>query len=1161
MYPQSTTGGELEDVTNQGHNALLRYRRHAARQDLERSIQEFERALSICPLGHPCRAAAESNLATAKFIFCQVENMDVSLEVPLNLYHNALGARPVGHCDRPSTLVQLAAVYFAQYEKQGVSVEDARADALLREAIELGPPDSHENRAATFMLQMHIERRADPVQAEDQSSLEQDSHLLLSNESTWDLSKRLLDRFERFGDPAALQQAITILEELVGSTPVSDDRYRTGLAYLGVTLQSRFHQLGELNDIENAISMLRDAVDLTPHDHSDKAIYLDQLGNSFADRFERLGQLNDLDDAISKHREAVGLTPHGHPDRPGRLNNLGNSFLTRFECFGELSDLEDAILRHKETVQLSPRGDADKPTFLSSLGSSFFLRFQRLGELSDIEDAVLRYREAVDLTPRGHPDRPGHLNNLGNCCNARFRRLGELSVLEDAISTLKDALSLTPRNHPGKPGRLENLGNSLKSRFERLGELKDLEDAISVLRDAVDFTPHGHPDKPSRLNNLGNAFLMRFWRLGEPANLEDAISSHRNAVDLAPHKPSYLNNLSNSLKARFDCFGKPSNLEDAISILRGAIDISPHGHPDKPAFLHNLGSCFFSRFELFGEFDDLEYAILSLTDVVNLTPDGHPGTPSHINYLGNAIFARFERIGQLSDLEDAVSRQREAVALAPQSHPDKPSYLNSLGITLRGRFVRLGQLSDLEDAVSTLRDAADFTPLSHPDKPAHLGNLGHCLITRFRHLGVLSDLEEAISSLRDAAGLIPHGHPHRPGHLNKLGDSLMARFERVGELRDIEEAISHYSLAASAPIGPISVRFDASQNWISCARRTRHRSLLHAYSVTIGLLPQLAWIGLSLTQRLYNHMRRSDVAREAAATALDSGLPEIAVEWLEQGRSIVWGELFQLRSSYEALSSAHPNHARRLQELSVALEYASASREKFLFNLSEQTESAEYLAKGPSQQVANRHRTLAIERDKLLQEIRGFPGFEQFLLRKDFSQLRAAAHSGPVVILNAADSRCDALIILAEVDHVIHVPLPQFPFKRSAGLQTMLEKLLGHARVLRSDDREGSSATRGSISWESLLSILWSCVVKPVLNALAFSVCGAVSFWTVCHPFNLCLSPNRLLGSYRAFFGAPLAPSCFFPFTRLVSTTLSICNLDTKCSISLSHHMFLLLTF
>ena len=136
---------------------------------------------------------------------------------------------------------------------------------------------------------------------------------------------------------------------------------------------------------------------------------------------------------------------------------------------------------------------------------------------------------------------------------------------------------------------------------------------------------------------------------------------------------------------------------------------------------------------------------------------------------------------------------------------------------------------------------------------------------------------------------------------------------------------------------------------------------------------------------------------------------------------------------------------------------------------------------------------LAIKRDKLLQEIRGFPGFEQFLLRKQFSQLRASAHSGPVVILNAAESRCDALIVLAQMDHVIHVPLPTFTFQRSRGLQNMLVKLLGHARAVRCDDREGKSATQGCVSWEPFLSTLWNGVVKTVLDALAFSVCHVVS--------------------------------------------------------------------
>ena len=267
-------------------------------------------------------------------------------------------------------------------------------------------------------------------------------------------------------------------------------------------------------------------------------------------------------------------------------------------------------------------------------------------------------------------------------------------------------------------------------------------------------------------------------------------------------------------------------------------------------------------------------------------------------------------------------------------------------------------------------------------------------------------------------------------------------------------------------------------------------TLLDAYSVAIGLLPQLAWIGLSLARRYGELLHGADVVREAAAAALDSGRPETAVEWLEQGRSIVWGELFQLRSSHDELSSTYPDHAHRLRELSAALEGAGATREMALSLVSKDVQSTAHRAEEPLEQVVDRHRALAIRRDNLLQEIRRLPNFERFLLHKEFSQLRASAHSGPVVILNAAESRCDALIVLADVEGVVHVPLPNYSLKRSKGLRNTVKKLLGLARALYRDERDGQPVPQEAVNeWQPILSPLWKCVVKPVLDALAVSVC------------------------------------------------------------------------
>ncbi|KAF8549794.1 hypothetical protein OG21DRAFT_1420732, partial [Imleria badia] len=724
-------------------------------------------------------------------------------------------------------------------------------------------------------------------------------------------------------------------------------------------------------------------------------------------------------------------------------------------------------------------GHPEKPTRLSCLGGTLFLRFERLEELSDLEEAISRLKHAVDLSPGGHPI---SLSHLGISLLSRFQRLGELSDLEDAISRLKNAVYLTPDGHPYKPNYLSNLGTSMVTRFRCLGDLDDLEEAISKHRDAVDLTPDGHIRKPGHLSNLGSHLVLRFERLG---NLSD--------------------------------------IEQAIFRLGDAVYLTPDGHPKKPGRLNNLGNSFFNRFKYLGELSDLEQAISSVRDAVNLTPDGHPNKPKHLNDLGIIFRARFERLGQPSDLEQAISRHRDAVYLTPDDHPDKPGCLNSLGNSFRVRFMHLGELNDLEQAISSLRDAVNLTPDGHPNKPHRLNNLGNSFLACFQYLGELSYLEHTISSYMNAVDLIPDGHPEKPYFLSNLGSALHYRFERIGELSDLEQAMSLYSHAACASIGPSTTRFHASQQWILCARTLRHPSLLDAYSFSISLLPQLAWIGLSLTDRYRELVQGADVVREAAAAALDAGHPETAVEWLEQGRAIVWGELFQLRSSYEELSSVYPDHAHRLQQLSTALEHVSAAREKSLSSLSEQTQIPDDRATVSLEQEADRHRMLAIERDKLLQEIRRFPGFERFLLNKGFSQIRASAHSGPVVILNAAKTHCDALIVLADLDHVIHVPLPNITLERSQGLQNTVKTLLGPGRVVPGDklERVGKPATRGYISWESVLATLWNGVVKRVLDGLNFSSPGDLLriFWCPTGPFSFL--PIHAAGLYATQYSKP----------------------------------------
>ena len=166
------------------------------------------------------------------------------------------------------------------------------------------------------------------------------------------------------------------------------------------------------------------------------------------------------------------------------------------------------------------------------------------------------------------------------------------------------------------------------------------------------------------------------------------------------------------------------------------------------------------------------------------------------------------------------------------------------------------------------------------------------------------------------------------------------------------------------------------------------------------------------------------------------------------------------------MSSTYPDHARRLSELSAELDQASGTHEKSLSGLLEHARDlVHYITEYP-RQAADKHRSLAIERDNLLQEIRHLPGYDQFLRRKQFCHLRASAHSGPVVILNAAETRCDALVVIADLDRVIHIPLTNLTFEQSTHLQNTTKNFVREARA-------GREARPVRDNWVPTLSILY----------------------------------------------------------------------------------------
>ena len=411
-----------------------------------------------------------------------------------------------------------------------------------------------------------------------------------------------------------------------------------------------------------------------------------------------------------------------------------------------------------------------------------------------------------------------------------------------------------------------------------------------------------------------------------------------------------------------------------------------------------------------------------------------------------SFLIRFERTEDLADLSNAISYHQKALHLAPEGYADIPGYLKNLGISLQNRFGRTGDLADISDAIS------------YQQKAIHL---------------------------------IPEGHADIPSYLSSLGTSLECRFQSTKDLADIFTLLSIDRQCATFPSGPPSIRLKAAIRWAQLSSSYDPPQSLEAYNTAIQLISQVAGLEQTIQKRHTNLLDISDLAASAVACAFKYGKPDLAVEWLEQGRCLIWSQLNHLRTPLDAIFAHDPEIARDMLRVSRALENAGSRGD--LVGRSQGEATMEH--KMSLRDEANIHVKLAQEWNELLTKIRTIPKFEDFLQPPSCSNLlKNLPDSGPVIVINVHKDSCDALALLSDLDEPLHIPLCKFSYEKAAELRNQLNAHLQDANVrMRDCELDDIRATRpvrnnnGGVI-KHILHQLWILVVKPILDGLGFSV-------------------------------------------------------------------------
>lgn len=778
-------------------------------------------------------------------------------------------------------------------------------------------------------------------------------------------------------------------------------------------------------------------------------------------RFDELVDYKYLRAAVACYEAFITHIPDDDPKKPFHLFSFGAALTHRFTRFSDSADIDRSVVLCENAAGLISDAAPHKPQSLLHLSHSLTQRFKHLGHLSDIDRAIAVCEFAVQLTADSHPDRPQLLSSLGNALSCRFGHVGDLADIDKGVHACEVALQLTPDGHSRKPQFLSNLGNALTSRLEHFGDQADINRAITVCEAAVQFTSDGHFNKPHLLFHLGRCLFNRFARLGNVMDMKGSITACNDAVRLSPddhpNKAHFLSTLGNVLTCRFKQFGSIADVDQAVQMCQEAVRLTPDHHPDKPHFLNHVGNALTQRFGRHGYFDDRNRAIIVYGTAVELAADDHPEKPQFLSGLGYALsyyWLRPEPSQSQPPLAD-LAWPRDARS---QSHPILGRGSVSPGWRTANRSEYVPDLADIDRAIIACEVAIQLTPDEHPRKPQFLSNLGNALTCRFKYSGDLSDSDRAITTYNVALQLTPDDHPKKPHFLFNLANV----FINLDDHSTLDQPILLLSAAARLSTGPPSARFEACSLWAWCARRLQHSSLLDAYTFAIALLPQLAWLGLSMQDRHRELVRAQNVINDAVATAIEFGEYSIAIEWFEQGRSIVWSQVLQLRGSANALREVVPYLADRLLQVSDELAQEAA----------EEVDSID---------ASQRRYGLAFEWEELLLEARKIPGFGDFCLPMKASQLMSSALCRPVIALNISSIRCDAIVLGHGQNDILHIPLSEFSFQDA---QSWLQYFSHALSSLGRGVRRISVFSTNDV--EKVLALLWTHVVNPVLDILDF---------------------------------------------------------------------------
>jgi CHAT domain-containing protein len=415
-------------------------------------------------------------------------------------------------------------------------------------------------------------------------------------------------------------------------------------------------------------------------------------------------------------------------------------------------------------------------------------------------------------------------------------------------------------------------------------------------------------------------------------------------------------------------------------------------------------------------------------------------------------------------------------------------------------------MEDLEEAITCHREVITLRPPGDPDRCSSIINICDTLLAGYHSLSTVDDLKQVIVHLSDARNDLPANHPWQTEIKSRLALVNLVDYNASTALEDNQHVVSTaftlFEEAANHPTATARARFQAALHWRQEARHLKHHSILLAYSKVLTLLDRCL-VAIPTTELQQQFLRTNNLvprylASDAASSAIDAGQLETAVEFLEQGRAILWSKMRGYRHPLKDLHDVDRQLAEHFQILSGQLESLATFSELERSMSSVDSVRVDTVRSTLFDARVRNHRRLSEEWDSVVERIRQIDQFKDFLQPVPFTTLQSAAKEGPVIIVNISKYRSDAIIICSTGPPSL-IPLHHASPEKVTQLSGQLFDALG------------SNSPKDTLH---VLRILWDSIISPVRNQLAESGIAEESriWWSPTSEF--CGLPLHAAGPY-----------------------------------------------